>query len=143
VPSDTKSWSADQYKFQLWLALPSSIRKPKTQRAIAEELGVHESTLSDWKKLPGWRDAVNTLALDLVRDDVPDVLASTRREAKKGSFQHQKMILEMVGLYTERREVSGVVVSVNADNMAAAVAAVNQWERERFGEDQDDDGSNE
>jgi hypothetical protein len=100
-----KEWTSDQLNFQQWLALPAKLRKPKTQRQLADQFGVHEATLSDWKKMPGFRDAVNALALDLVRDDVANIVAALVREAKKGSAQHIKMALEMAGLYTEKLEI--------------------------------------
>jgi hypothetical protein len=109
MPSDAKEWTSDQLQFQLWLALPTSARKPKTQRAFAELIGVHESTLSDWKALPGFRSAVSALALDLLKDDVPDVLFALRKYAKKGSAQHIKMFLEMLGLYEEKHNLQVTV----------------------------------
>lgn len=106
MPSPAKNWHADQLRFQAWLALPKSMRQPKTQQKFAQEVGVHESTLSDWKRLEGWAEAVNELALMLLREDVPEILASLRREAKRGSAQHQRMALEMIGLYTARTDIT-------------------------------------
>jgi hypothetical protein len=98
MPTETKIWHANQERFIAWLALPSAQRQPKTQRALAAELGVDEATLSDWKRLPGFIDAVNALARELVKHDIAEVLGVIRREAKKGSLPYVNMVLSMAGL---------------------------------------------
>lgn len=81
-----------------WLALPKAARSPKTQRALAQQIGVCEDTLTDWKQLPGFRDATNALAREYVKDDIPDILFAIRRDAKKGSVPHINMALAMAGM---------------------------------------------
>jgi hypothetical protein len=98
TPNNLNAWSAPQQHFIVWLALPKAERQPKTQKALATQLGMHEVTLSEWKRLPGLRDAVNALARDMVKDDVPDVLGVIRREAKKGNLPYVNMVLSMAGL---------------------------------------------
>lgn len=81
-----------------WLALPKAERKPKTQRQFATELSVHETTLSDWKRLDGFTVEVTRLARAYMQDDVPEVLATIRREAKRGTPYHTNLFLSMTGL---------------------------------------------
>lgn len=38
-------------EFAEWMAIPPALRQFKDQRSLASHLGLHESTLSDWKKL--------------------------------------------------------------------------------------------
>ena len=91
-------WSGEQERVIAWLALPKSERVPKTQKALAAEIGIYEDTICRWKRLPGWGDAVNALALAYVKDDIPDVLAVIRREAKRANLPYVNMVLSMAGL---------------------------------------------
>lgn len=98
MPNDSKTWTPDQLKFMLWLAQPKAIRSPKLQRDLAKEIGVDQSTLSDWKNIPGFRDDVARYAKDYMRDDIPPVLDTIRKLAIKGSVAHINMFLAMTGL---------------------------------------------
>lgn len=97
-PNESEKWSANQQQFMAWLALPSAQRKPRTQKLFAEQIGVHQDTLTDWKKLPGFMDAVNALARELVKHDVAEVLGKIRAEAKKGNLPFVNMVLTMAGM---------------------------------------------
>jgi hypothetical protein len=98
VPNDAKTWTGDQERFIAWLALPKAERAPKLQQQLAKEIGVDQSTLSDWKKLPGFMDEVNTRARELVKHDIADVLGVIRREAKKANLPYVNMVLAMAGM---------------------------------------------
>jgi hypothetical protein len=98
MPNDAKNWSSNQLQFMVWLALPKAERKPTTQQKLALEIGVDQATLSDWKRIPGFRDEVNRMAREFVKDDVPEVLGTIRRFAKQGSVPHLNMFLSMAGL---------------------------------------------
>jgi hypothetical protein len=97
-----KVWSPDQQKFQAWLALPSAARQPRSQRALAAELELHEITLSEWKRLPGFGAAVCALAFDVVKHELPAVLHAQVREAKAGSLEHAKFLFEVTGLWSSK-----------------------------------------
>jgi hypothetical protein len=97
----TNSWTPEQQRLILWLALPRAERRPKTQKQLAQELAMHEVTLSDWKRLPGFADAVNQLAKAYVKDDVPDVLGVIRKKAKAGELPYVNMVLSMAGLASD------------------------------------------
>ena len=105
-PDSANNWSPEQYKFQAWLALPRRLRKPKTQKELADELGVHETTLSDWKRKTGFMAAVRVLAKDWAEDDLPEVLDALVKHAKKGSSNHIAMFLKMSGLLVEKVDVT-------------------------------------
>lgn len=96
--NNAKVWSREQEMFIDWLARPKPERVPKTQKALAVQIGVDEGTLSDWKRLAGWHDAVNTLSREYVKHDVPDVLAVVRSRAKKGELAYVNMVLAMAGM---------------------------------------------
>lgn len=101
MPTEAKTWHAQQLQFIAWLALPKAHRKPKLQRDYAKLIGVDEATLSDWKRLPGFMDDVNALARELVKDDVAEVLGVVRSRAKKGELPFVNMVLAMAGMATD------------------------------------------
>lgn len=98
MSNEAKIWTSDQQRFIAWLALPKAERVPKTQRLLADELGVNEATLSDWKRLTGFIDDVNMLARELVKHDIAEVLGVIRCEAKKANLAYVNMVLSMAGL---------------------------------------------
>ena len=91
------SWSANQLKFQEWLATPRFDRIPPTQELLAGELGVHEVTLSRWRRLPGFTEAVNALAREALGARLPDVYGALVRRAETGDVPAIRTILELVG----------------------------------------------
>ena len=98
-----KFWSADQIHVQRWLAVPSPLREPRSQRALAAQLELHETTLSDWKKLPGFADAVAGLALEHIKGDLAAVLHAQVAAAKKGSLPHAQWLFELVGKWSPKQ----------------------------------------
>jgi len=99
TPTDTEpELSAGQYALAAWLATPSREREPETQAALACSLHVSEATLSRWRRLPHVRDEVRRLIAASMGERLPDVLSSLEEQAVAGSFQHQKLYLELVGL---------------------------------------------
>lgn len=107
--AEARTWTPDQLKFQAWLALPAAAREPKTQRALAQQLEYHEITLTEWKRLPGWHDAVYDLAMKHVVGDLVPVLHAQVREAKKGSLPHAQWLFDLAGKWTPttRQQHSG------------------------------------
>lgn len=99
VETSANLWTPDQLKFQAWLALPSAAREPKSQKQLALLLEVHETTLSDWKRLPGFADAVYDLAMEVIKGDLVPVLYAQKREALKGSLPHAQWLFEIAGKY--------------------------------------------
>lgn len=85
-------------RFMAWLSLPKALKRPKTQRDFAKEIGVGEDTLSDWKKVDGFQDEVTRQAREYMRQHVPDVLGVITQHAKTGSIAHLNMFLSMTGL---------------------------------------------
>ena len=104
------SFTAKQLAYIEWLAIGKYERSPATATLLADQMGVNESTLYRWKKLPGFNDAVTKRARELLAEDMPDIYASFKDEAKKGSFQHQKLAFEMTGEYTPKQEVSAELI---------------------------------
>ena len=80
-------WTDEQVQLQEWLALPKRERSPKTQTGFAKKLGVSRTTLHNWRKLPGFQEAVKTpwMARIELAKQVPDVYDAIAREAIAGS----------------------------------------------------------
>jgi hypothetical protein len=99
-------WTANQLKFQEWLATPKYERTPPNQNMVADVIGVTNVTLSRWKALDGFEDAVIDMARAAMRGRLPDIYGALVREADKGSFQHIKLIMEMTGQYLPAMDVT-------------------------------------
>lgn len=102
APTGAKIWTPDQLKLQAWLALPTSARTPRSQHALAALLEVHETTLSDWKRLPGFGDAVYDLAHARLVEDLVPVLHAQVGQAKKGSLPHAQWLFDLAGKWSAR-----------------------------------------
>jgi hypothetical protein len=99
-----KAWSPAQLHFQVWLATPRAERQPKSQRELARELNVNHCTLSEWKRLPGWGDAVYALAEQQLRNELVPILDAQVREAKKGSLPHAQWCFELAGAWSPKQK---------------------------------------
>lgn len=122
-------WSANQTKYQYWLAQSKYDRVPPTKELFAADLGVNAATLWRWEQTPGWDAAVTAIALKYIQKDTAEVLQALAREAKKGSIQHIKEFLSLVGIVGEQpiQNVNQRIIIEYADDedivtQAAAVA---------------------
>lgn len=91
-------WTPDQIRYQHWLALSKYERQPHTQELFAKSIGVDAATLWRWTQKPGWDETVTQIAFSALRRHVPEVFAALVREAEKGSIQHIKEVLSLVGI---------------------------------------------
>lgn len=111
MPEDTakerKNWTANQRKFMEWLRLPSTERIPLNQTRLAEEMKVRDATLSEWKRLPGFMEEVQSLIRQSLGDNAHEVMGSFKKKAATGSFPHQKTYLEMMGWHTDKQQTEG------------------------------------
>lgn len=77
------------------------------QKNVSEICGIAEidrKTYYTAFKKPGFVDYYHQLSIELVKQSVMPVLNAVRKEAQGGSFQHAKLLLEMAGLYTEKKQ---------------------------------------
>jgi len=110
-----QAWTGEQVAFQRWLALPRRVREPRTQAALAEELGVSVRTMRKWKQLPGWDDTVLAIVKAEVFESLPvqqRILDALVRKAEQGSFNHQRLYLELAGIYNPKGAVAEASVKV-------------------------------
>jgi hypothetical protein len=107
VSDIVRNWTASQRKYMVWLATPDDDRMPNKHVNMAAELGVDERTLYRWRKLPGFYAEVNKIVDENLGDAYAEVANSLKRLASLGSFQHQKMYLELIGRYVAKQEITG------------------------------------
>ena len=102
----------------LYLATPKEERTPLNETNYAKEVGVNPATLWKWKQLPGFFAEVNKIVDEHFADDYSEIADSFKRQAKLGSYNHQKTYFEMIGKYLPKSaiEVSGNVVIHMPDN---------------------------
>lgn len=112
MPKNVKKWSRNQRKFMLWLASDKNSRLPPNQGMLAKQIGVHEATLSRWKRIPGFWEEVTDIARELLRNDLAQIYAAIVREAVRGSYQHAKLALELAGEISPDGEQSPVQIII-------------------------------
>jgi hypothetical protein len=95
------AWTLRQAAYMGWLATPSWLRSPDTEKAFSESFHVNVATLRRWRKLPGFMPAVRKAALETLGELYADVVHKIEEEAAKGSLQHQKLYLPLVGADAE------------------------------------------
>jgi len=124
-------WTANQIKYQHWLAQSKYERIPPTKELYAVELGVDAATLWRWEQKPGWDNAITQIALTYLRKDTAEVLQALAREAKKGSVQHIKEFLSLVGIVGEQptQNVNQRIVIEYADDEDIVTQAATVAER--------------
>jgi len=66
----------------------------KTYIDMASDLGIDVVTLRTWRKDPEFSEAVIKRARELLKDALPDIYSSLVREARKGNFNHIRLVLE-------------------------------------------------
>jgi len=107
IISENFRFTPRQRRFIEWLATTKYDRIPSTEKELAQDMGITDRTLRNWKKKPGLQEAVLQRTRELLGDRLPEIYGALGREAEKGSFQHIKLAMEMLGEYVERQEISG------------------------------------
>lgn len=79
----------------------SDIRPIKEKLA---DVGVKPSQWYGWKKQRHFMEAYRQAAEKLYGESIPEIHKSIIQEAINGSFNHQKLILAMTGIYDERKQ---------------------------------------
>ena len=98
-------YSTEYKEFINWFALPVSLRIPKTQKLFAKNFGLHQDTVSDWKKRPDFLKKVEKERQIWRREktqDVVDVLY--RKIIATGDAARIKLWLQFVEDWNEKGE---------------------------------------
>lgn len=84
-----KKWTAKQTKAIELLALGE-----KNHEQIAKELDCNPSTISTWKRLPGFMDLVIGRAREVLKQSIPEVYKVLSKESRDGNEKHIKIFLD-------------------------------------------------
>ena len=71
-------------EFASWYALPRWERTPETQKELAEQIGVSQDTLTDWKKHPEFWPLVLQLLREWMRERTSDVIGGLYQKITSG-----------------------------------------------------------
>ena len=102
--TETK-WTSKQRDFIEWVATPEELREQRRFGDYADAVKVGRTTLWRWRKIPGFNEAVQEYAKQYLGDALPDALMALKDGARRGNFNHLKLYLEMLGMYTQKSEV--------------------------------------
>ena len=102
-PTTYQPTTAEQKLLEVLLN-PEFRGKSKTE--ICQIAGISRQTYYDAFKKPEFVAYYEARARDLVREAVGPVVNAFVKEAKKGSYPHGKVVLEMAGLYAEPKNVN-------------------------------------
>lgn len=95
-PYDVVSKRPEYKRFIQWLSQFSADREPKTQRMLAQDLGVNEVQLSQWKWMPElWRDVSKLVDESLAQYDADINHAYALRVRSKGMAEDIKTWYKM------------------------------------------------
>lgn len=83
---------------------PEHLGKNVTE--ICEEAGISRGKYYQAIKIPGFNDLVTATTMDILKNKVSDILNATYLSAISGrGHQDRKMLLTMLGLYTDKQEI--------------------------------------
>ena len=106
-----KHLTPQQLQYAEWLAKPDWARIPKTEKDLADILGVSDQSLSDWKHLPELWEARDEALDNRMRNLVPQAAGILERAVKnpgninKVTFDAAKQIIKEWGESKRRSPV--------------------------------------
>lgn len=91
---------------------------------------INRSTYYDAFAKPGFVELYKQKSMELVKQQVAPVINAFVAEAKRGSFQHGKVLLEMADLYSEKKQLEHTgrdggpiqIEEMSAEERAARIA---------------------
>lgn len=73
---------------------------------VAEQVGVTQRTLRKWRKEPEFAAMVLEKSREIIKENLPDIYSVLLKEAKKGSHQHLRLVLDHVERVEEMRNTA-------------------------------------
>ncbi|MDP4550869.1 phBC6A51 family helix-turn-helix protein [Alkalihalobacillus macyae] len=117
--------TADQWTAISYLAQPN--RGGKELQEIADEIGIHRNTLTNWRKKPDFQAALKGEIVSNTHSRLPEVFGAMADHAIKGNAAMAKLILQANGMLVDKAEISTTVSQesdgVNMDDIRARIAA--------------------
>lgn len=121
-PNKTE-FTADQRKYLDWVAMPKSMRNPKTVDLFAKSIGVDRTSLWRWSKLPGFAEEVARSGRDYLKSELSEIFGALVKRALDGDVQAIKLALEVSGEYTPKQKVDlDIDVTKLSDDELRAIA---------------------
>ena len=99
-------WSSKQQQFMEWVATPEDLREHRKLADFADSIGVDRITTWKWRRIPGFNEEIREQAKKHMGSALPEVLETLKNLAMQGNFNHLKLYLEMIGMYTPKQEVN-------------------------------------
>lgn len=110
-----------EYKLFIdWFCTPQEKREFKTQGELAKHLGVHFTTLSNWKLMPEFRKDVLGLIAEKLGVEAPEIIASWGSRLKRESTAADiKLLLQYALDWKENTKVT-----VESDDIKSLTEAI-------------------
>lgn len=103
--SKSSKWTDQQIIYLDWLASPKSLREPKTQTDLADKLGVHRTTLTNWRDLEGFKDERLRRIFSYFTPDTPDIVVALRDKSLMGDTKAIEIWLERVEQIAKQMDI--------------------------------------
>lgn len=125
--------TASQWAAISFLAQPNN--GGKTLQQVADEIGVHRNTLTNWRKRPDFQAALKAEIVSATHPRLPEVFDAVVKNAINGSAAMAKLLLQANGMLVDKSEVTTTVSQesdgVNMDDIRARIAQ-HREEQERL-----------
>jgi hypothetical protein len=111
-PYEVISKKAEYWAFVEWSATFKPVREPKSQRDLAEKLGVDPSDLSHWKLMPQWANDVRSQVKRLIssEDYASAIHGWIKRLPAEGRVADIKYLNEWTGEFSTTKRLSHTIV---------------------------------
>ena len=102
------NWSEKQRRYQLWSAMPRSLRPDdiKTVKEFAKAIAVSPETLGIWECTVGWWDEIYLNVKAIVGRSLNDICSAMVFKAKLGNVPAAKLCLSMLNLHNDQAEAN-------------------------------------
>lgn len=95
--------------------MPKEDGSRRTQREIAEEIGVHYNTITNWKKDPDFLEALDYYGDLYLRGFMPEAYAHLVKGVRSGSSKFMDLYLKAIGKLQQQVNIDARVEQHNED----------------------------
>jgi hypothetical protein len=99
VPSDIGN-TEEFLEYARWTSLPSWERDPENQKDFADQIGVSEDELNDWRQHPGFHPLVRKFASEWILNRLPDIVGELFEKiaAGRGNTKDVELYYRLYGV---------------------------------------------
>jgi len=100
LPVVTKVYrQAEFLQFVIWCSTPIQFRELKTQKELADSIGICEDTIGNWKKRPEFYSLVFKEMKEWIKEHLPDVIGGLYLKAcsEEVSSKDVELFLRLAG----------------------------------------------